>query len=288
MVDSLFGGGGEEVPSQAASGYSALPKFAKNIYRRAADIYRDDIIDNPEQYFAPADIGAQEQTALGLIQAYQDPEAYRQSIEGFLSPYRDIVTSDINRAFEDQFGGLASRASEAGAFGGSRYRDAQTDLEGARLDSIARALNSQYANAQAQQQQTISNLLGFGGLERSVDLARRQALPTAVSAYTGTFNPLLSGTTSTGGYTTPEDSGIVGDIGQIAGLVNAGITMFSDKRLKKNIEKIGKYKDLNVYAYEYLWSPIKFVGFIAQEVQKLYPEAVGEQDGYKTVNYGAV
>ena len=53
-------------------------------------------------------------------------------------------------------------------------------------------------------------------------------------------------------------------------------------------EENNPYKDLNVYAYEYLWSPIKFVGFIAQEVEKLYPHAVIERDGYKTVNYGAV
>ena len=59
-------------------------------------------------------------------------------------------------------------------------------------------------------------------------------------------------------------------------------------RLKENIEKIGSYKGLNVYEYNYLWSPTKWVGFIAQEVEKIIPEAILNVNGFKVVDYGKI
>lgn len=67
-----------------------------------------------------------------------------------------------------------------------------------------------------------------------------------------------------------------------------------DKRLQKNLQKIGKKGPLNLYVWEwnegaksinaYLNDP---VGFIAQEVQEVYPEFVVDDnpDGYLRINY---
>lgn len=65
--------------------------------------------------------------------------------------------------------------------------------------------------------------------------------------------------------------------------------VFSDRRLKRNITKIGTRPDgLSVYEFEYIWGGGRQIGLMAQEVQGVYPDAVGEAGGYLTVNYSKV
>ena len=74
-------------------------------------------------------------------------------------------------------------------------------------------------------------------------------------------------------------------LGQIAGIA----AMFmSDERLKENITKVGAFNGLNLYEFNYIWSPEKFIGFMAQEVERVVPEAVKELFGYKAVDYALV
>ena len=62
---------------------------------------------------------------------------------------------------------------------------------------------------------------------------------------------------------------------------------FSDKTLKENIVKVGKSPSgFNIYEWNYLWSPERFRGVIAQEVQKVKPQAVlSNIFGYLMVDY---
>jgi hypothetical protein len=66
----------------------------------------------------------------------------------------------------------------------------------------------------------------------------------------------------------------------------------SDRRLKENIQPIGtdERTGLNLYEFSYKnGSGKRFIGVMADEVEKLYPEAVFEMpDGYKAVNYAAL
>ena len=81
----------------------------------------------------------------------------------------------------------------------------------------------------------------------------------------------------------------------LMGLAGAGI-MASDMRLKKNIERIGTLPNgLPFYSFEYIDSfkddPMAgkghFTGVMAQDVEKVIPEAVITMaNGYKAVNYG--
>ena len=61
----------------------------------------------------------------------------------------------------------------------------------------------------------------------------------------------------------------------------------SDKRLKKNIKYKSKSKSgLNVYEFEYNWSPQKYIGVMAQEIKKVKPSAVSENIfGHMMVDY---
>ena len=88
-------------------------------------------------------------------------------------------------------------------------------------------------------------------------------------------NPLLqymygAATGYTGNTQSRSSSGIVPGIGSILGAFN----LPSDERLKEDFTKVGEVKGLDLYTYRFKGLPAKQLGFKAQEVFKLYPEAV--------------
>lgn len=287
-MKKLFGSAPKQVPSQQQqiSGYGALPGFAQETYGKMNDLVNQ-MLDNPNAYFAPMGLTKEELAAQSMINAATDPKALAQSIEGFMNPYRDIVFDDINRSFErgplQQF---QQGLDAAGAFGSSRQNQGMYDLGRAQIDGLNRASSDFYNTAYGMRQQSIADLLGFGGLNRAIDFDIKQALPNALGFGSGIISPLLSGSqgTTTGGYTTSGQEGLVSQAGKIASL----LSIFSDRRLKKNIKKVGFRKGLNVYEFEYKHEPGVYRGFMADEVERLYPEAVGMKSGYKTVNYGMI
>lgn len=70
-------------------------------------------------------------------------------------------------------------------------------------------------------------------------------------------------------------------------LMSAGM-MMSDINLKENIVKVGEEKGFNIYEFNYKGQPEKYQGVMAQEVQKIMPEAVVEQDGHLAVLYDKI
>ena len=80
-------------------------------------------------------------------------------------------------------------------------------------------------------------------------------------------------------------AGLADLAGNVAGAV------WSDRRLKDNIEFIGNHHGINVY--EWQWNVLAEAlglsgydtGVRADEVELVMPEAVGEREGFKTVNY---
>ena len=86
-----------------------------------------------------------------------------------------------------------------------------------------------------------------------------------------------------GGPSTSTPSAL-SQIGQLAGILG----VISDVRAKENIAPVGKYKGLNVYDFNYKWSPERHRGLMAQEVEQVKPEAVGEINGLKYIDYGKV
>ena len=62
---------------------------------------------------------------------------------------------------------------------------------------------------------------------------------------------------------------------------------FSDRRLKEDVHEVGKTNDGQpIYAFKYKGEPRTQLGLMAQDVEKVKPEAVGEVGGFKTVDYG--
>lgn len=77
----------------------------------------------------------------------------------------------------------------------------------------------------------------------------------------------------------------------LSGLGSAAMSflpaIFSDERLKEDIEPVGElYDGQRVYSYRYIGDPTPRIGLMAQEVEQRNPDAVTEVGGFKAVDYG--
>lgn len=81
-------------------------------------------------------------------------------------------------------------------------------------------------------------------------------------------------------------------------LINAGLSaaaIFSDPRLKENVEQISSIQDLNIYQWDWIEAAqdtmiagCPTIGFMADEVEEKYPQHVGEFAGFKVIDYKAL
>jgi len=103
--------------------------------------------------------------------------------------------------------------------------------------------------------------------------------------------PIFNAATAQGGADINKfNAQQAGSNNMMTGLFSLGAAaMMSDRRLKRNIQKIGTYLNgLAKYSFEYIWGE-KAIGAMADEVEKLMPDAVYTHiSGYKMVNYAMV
>lgn len=107
----------------------------------------------------------------------------------------------------------------------------------------------------------------------------------------GGLAPILGGMIGLGSMVAgfPGVGGLFKGMGGGAGGAGplSGFTPFSDRRLKRNIQKVGELADgLGVYIWNYIWGPLA-LGVMADEVERLRPWALGPRvQGFATVDYG--
>jgi hypothetical protein len=85
-------------------------------------------------------------------------------------------------------------------------------------------------------------------------------------------------------------SRLASGINNIVGSLNPLRNFFSssDRRLKEDIAPVGALFDgTPVYGFRYKGAPAYHIGLMAQDVEKITPEAVIEINGYKAVDYRA-
>ncbi len=88
----------------------------------------------------------------------------------------------------------------------------------------------------------------------------------------------LAGGWALGGFKNPLAS--LGGAGGAAGLAA------SDIRLKENVAEVGRLDNgLKVYRFNYIGDNVPQIGLMAQDVEKVNPDAVTEIGGYKYVDY---
>ena len=160
-------------------------------------------------------------------------------------------------------------------------------------------LNTQYANAQNQlRQQAIAEEMQRRGMslnEMNALLSGQQVnMPNMPSFNTATKSetPNILGATQMGydaqlGATNAQNAAFGNLLGAGAQLGSAAF-MFSDRRLKSNIKRVGTHA-IGVGIYDYTMMGMPQRGVIAQEVEAVRPDLVKRHaSGYLMVNYGGL
>jgi hypothetical protein len=174
----------------------------------------------------------------------------------------------------------------------SRFNAGQQDNALIRQLQAAGLLGDLGATIGSEDRANIGLLAGLGGQQRSIDSEFRNAEPTLVQllASLQAQQPyqLFQGQNTTGSGTTTERTR--DPMGTIGAGAQAGAILFSDARLKRNIETIGYDAAGRRWTeYEYVWGGPRQTGVIAQEVAITDPHAVTlHGSGYLMVNYGAL
>jgi hypothetical protein len=138
-----------------------------------------------------------------------------------------------------------------------------------------------------------------------VNKQSQQSIADMIAAALGTSQQTLGvgsgGSTGLLGGLVGGLSGNSGIASMLAGLFGGGGTgtldaldeaalgsVFSDRRLKDDLEQVGEVVGFPLYKYRYKGESRPRLGLVAQDVEKRLPRAVGESHGYKTVDYATV
>lgn len=228
--------------------------------------------------------------------------ATQQGVQA-LNPYAQGGLPAFNQA--NAFLGLGTpeqNSAALGQFNASPFKTIGETNFGLEKDAIDAGLSSnglifssarQNAVEDARQRNAQNAFLQFLGLNQAQSGAGLQAAGGQANLYGQQgINAFNAGQAKAG--TRQGFLGALGQISQIGKNFGDANTGFSDRRLKSNIAKIDDFGPLSVYIWrwnedaEELGLHGEDVGFIADEVEKLIPEAVGMDRGYQTVDYAKV
>jgi hypothetical protein len=102
------------------------------------------------------------------------------------------------------------------------------------------------------------------------------------------FNRSVDYTMSTNAQNTAAANAQMGGLFGLAGTAGYGLMRYSDRRLKRDVEAVGKgAHGLPVYNFRYRWGGPVQVGYMADEVAAVRPDAVTvTPSGFLAVDYG--
>lgn len=193
--------------------------------------------------------------------------------------YNTAMTNFANQKQQAYQGAMDSATS-----GGAAYQ--------AQLSQTGLANQAQQAQLYTQQYQEPLSL--YSSLESGTAPTMPQfsgvnaasAAPTNVlGAYQQSYNGQLNAYNAATGANNSATAGLTGLAGTAA---SAAIPLlFSDRRVKKNIKRIGTADNgLPLYMFSYVNSDTPVIGFMADEVKKVKPHAVFQNHaGLQLVNY---
>lgn len=140
-----------------------------------------------------------------------------------------------------------------------------------------------YLNQYGQQaQQQSQNEINANVL---TDQQRQTSAMNAIQDYMA----LTSGVGSAFGVQSARRQNNPGLFGMLGLGLQAAPLLSSDRRLKEDIRKVGSTDDgLPVYTFRYKGLPTVHMGVMAQDVEKVKPDAVHVMGGYLAVDYGAI
>lgn len=218
--------------------------------------------------------------------------------------YNSAVGQNFNQALAAQQANNAAQAQQYGQnLGAGQFANtAQAQQYGQNLNNAQfnnQAVQQSLAQQSALRSQPLNEILGLMGGSQ-IQLPQFQGYQGASVAAAPSYNAVqqqyqaalgqanaqnAANNNSTSGLFSLGSSALMAPTGTFAGLAG----LFSDRRLKTEIKQIGVADNgLNIYSYKYVWGGPTQLGYMADEVEKIMPQAVGESNGYKTVNYGMI
>lgn len=137
-------------------------------------------------------------------------------------------------------------------------------------------------------QQSLGNLMGVMGMNSGANQIANQMAGIGQTQAQGLIGAAQS-----------QQAGNQAGMGNMMGIANLGMqaySMFSDSRLKNDITKVSETSQPGISFYKWKWSDSAKVkglsgddsGYLAHEVELVWPELVTEQDGFKKINKKAV
>lgn len=299
--------------SRAAN--TGIANVRANAYDQAGNLATNDL--NREASMSQFNAGQTNQGTLTQAQL----NAQRNSLEAQLGQTGLLANQNamnqagqFNAGAANQFG-LANMDSlnQAGQFGANAQNQAN------QFNATAQNQNSQFNAGQQdgalermlQSAGLLSNIGSAQGADQRANVALQGDLgqtqrditnQTSQASNLAMIQALLSGvplnafvgqtstgnSTSNGTNTTTNTPSLMSQIGQGASTAAAVAALFSDRRLKADIEPTRKDgRGRQWYRYRYLWDQPGTVheGVMAQEIIATDPQAVGERGGFMTVNY---
>lgn len=223
---------------------------------------------------------------------------------GFLKPKKaksESSSENVNNAYiKDAYGGQIGQGTGANNYLSSLLTGTG-DVGAANSGLQGYYANAGYAPAMRQLSQSITGQGAAAGILNSGSTAKAlQSRGTELNqSFFNNYLQQLAGLSGLG----LQAGGLVANTGQkstgnstgggpstfgsIASTIGGIASIFSDRRLKRDIELVRREPDgLGIYAFRYIMSKARALGVIAQEVAALRPWALGPmRAGYMTVRY---
>jgi hypothetical protein len=235
-------------------------------------------------------LAGQQQTAEAPVIAGLNQANYNQALAEFNNQQQTgLQSQEFNQGqlgqMATQYGNLGVAAQQAGLQGAGAQMQAgaipQTEQQ-----AIDNYLQGQYNQGQAYPFQTTSFL---GNIIEGIGSQTGGTSATTSPGPSGLSQALGAGTALAGlGINAAGNTGVQSAVSGLGSFLG-GLGIFSDVRMKENVEPIGRTFDgQTIHKFNYKGDPRTQIGLLAHEVERSHPHAVGEGfGGLKYVDYDA-
>lgn len=130
-------------------------------------------------------------------------------------------------------------------------------------------------------------LLQSGATGQAINRNANQLAQQSAQNYLGNLQGLTqlglgaAGTIAGAGQTSTSSGS-----GKSSNGIFSSIPIFSDRRLKRAVRRVGSIQGVPVYSFKYLWGRRRHIGVMAQDIARIVPAALGPRIlGFMTVRY---
>ena len=278
------------IPKEVLDRYNAVnaqaAKVAENPFQKYGTTQEDFVAQFNEQQLKGVQ-GINDVAGMGAVY---------ENVDKYLNPYTknvaDTTRAQMEQANEQAQSGALGTAVQSGAFGGDRAGVAAANLSNqqnlAMGSTMANIYNQGYTQAIDTSMNDRNRMLGVAGAQLGAGTQMQQTEQAGLDALINQFQQEQGYPFQVAQFL----ANIAMGTGALSGSTTTGTQMapfFSDRRLKHDIKKIGEADNgLPIYTFKYKGDENQqtHVGFMADEVEKKNPDAVGlDPSGYKTVDY---